>query len=291
VKLKYAVIGTGACGGVLGCRLLGAGCDVYFLARSEYAHLQSNGMEILDGTLSASKFPHVSVYKSIGKMPKCDVILLAVKGYDNPTVSPQLRNILKPESIIVIFQNGLGIEKELARLYPDIRQILTVSWLKVTRLAPGSYRHDFGVLVQGIGYLGRDDVYCSEPTSLEERVIEDFARAGLRLQFDTNFFSKQWTKLALNIPLFILTIKYNISSDQALTNEEYNSELALLRAEIQRIAMAYSISIDAELITQVDEQLRESESHTYPSMKVDYDNKKELELETIFCNRSRHLPP
>ena len=159
MKLKYAVIGTGAYGGVLGCRLLMASCDVSFLARSDYSHLQSNGMKISGETLPATEFSQVAVYESVSEMPKCDVILVAVKGYDNSSIFPHLAAILKPESIIIIFQNGLGIERALAELYPDIRQIITVSWLKATRLSPGNYRHDFGELVQGIEYLGRNGTY------------------------------------------------------------------------------------------------------------------------------------
>ena len=120
----------------------------------------------------------------------------------------------------------------------------------------------------------------SHPNPLEERIIDDFTQAGLSLQFTENFFEKQWTKLTLNIPIFILTIKYDISSKTALSNERYAAELALLRVEIQQVAKAYSIEVDASFISQVDEQLIASVDHTYPSMKVDYDNKNNLELET-----------
>ncbi len=282
MELEYAVIGTGACGGVVGGKLFGAGRVVNFLARRDCSHIQSNGIEIQGQSLANIKSSQVSVQESITEMPKCDVILLTVKGYDNASILPNLGAVLKPESIIIIFQNGLGIEKELARLYPNIRQIVTVSWIKATRLSPGIYRHDFGTLVDAIAYLGSSDTYSSEPDSLEKQVIVDFAKAGLNLQFSRDFFNKQWTKLALNIPLFIITIKCNISSKTALSDNVHSTKIAALRGEIEQVARAYSIEIDTTFIAQVDQQLKDSESHTYPSMKVDFDSKKKLELETIF---------
>src|SRR3990167_6153585 len=158
--------------------------------------------------------------------------------------------------------------------------MITVSRIKVSKLSSGSYKHEFGDLIYAMSYCGREDVYSCAPSSLEAMVVEGFVNAGLKLQFDKDFFQRQWTKLIVNIPYFILTIKYDVSSDQIYRH--HYEELNLLRAEIRQIAGVCSIAIDDEFIEDIDQQLGKAERPTYPSMKIDYDYGRKLEVESIF---------
>jgi len=45
-KQSYAIIGTGAVGGLYGSRLQQAGHDVHFLARGDYDHIKQHGLKV-----------------------------------------------------------------------------------------------------------------------------------------------------------------------------------------------------------------------------------------------------
>jgi 2-dehydropantoate 2-reductase len=282
LKLKYAIVGAGACGGLIGGRLLQSGCEAHFLARGDYDAICASGITVTGVGVPEKKTSTVSVYQSINKMPACDVILLAVKSYSNSEVLPQLRAILKSTSILIVLQNGLDIEKQIAALYPDLTQIVTVSWIKVAKQSEGSYQHLFGNTIDAINYSGNSDEYSSMPLQLEELVISDFASAGFTLDFKASFFERAWTKLALNIPLSIVCIKYNLSSDEALNRLMHKQEVQTLKEEVALVAEASGISIDLDFIDKVYDQLKAAGSRSYPSMKVDYDNNRQLEIEVIF---------
>jgi 2-dehydropantoate 2-reductase len=87
--MRFAVVGSGAVGGYYGARLARAGHDVSFLARGAHlAAIRSHGLSVTsplgDFTVRA---PAESDPRAIGPV---DVVLFAVKTYDNETALPML---------------------------------------------------------------------------------------------------------------------------------------------------------------------------------------------------------
>ena len=82
---KIAVVGAGAVGLYYGARLLEAGHDVTFLARSELAVLQESGLtvESVDGNMRFESVKAVASAQDIGEV---DWIVMALKSYALPTV-------------------------------------------------------------------------------------------------------------------------------------------------------------------------------------------------------------
>lgn len=286
-KLKYAVIGTGAMGGVIGGHLLKADCDVHFLARSDFDQLSSHGLQLeiihSDREAESLHFHPITVYKNIDAMPACDVVLLATKHYDNVEILPRLKAILMPNTVIILLHNGIDIENSVAEKYAN-RIMATVSWIKATRTAPAKYRHDFGETIQVAMYLHDSQSFTTELTTEEQNILSDFQRGGITLRLENNLPRMQWTKLALNLPLFALSIKYNLSSHEILVNPSYAKELADLKLEIEKTSLSYGYNIDSSLIDSTYFQLKNANIPTYPSMKIDFDNHQKLELDATFGN-------
>lgn len=76
---------AGAVGLYYGARLLEAGHDVYFIARTDLAHLQKNGLtvESVDGDM---RFDSVKVFGSAQEIGEVDWVLMALKTYALPAV-------------------------------------------------------------------------------------------------------------------------------------------------------------------------------------------------------------
>ena len=116
--LKYAVIGTGAIGGFYGGKLAKAGNEVHFLLRSDYEQVKKNGLQIhsVDGDFLLNP---VHAYHSTNAMPVCDVILVGLKTTANHQLASLLKPILHENSLVILIQNGLGVEEKLAEELPD----------------------------------------------------------------------------------------------------------------------------------------------------------------------------
>ncbi len=113
-KYRYAIIGTGAIGGFYGAKLQQAGCEVHFLLHrhSEYEWMRKQGL-MIESCLGTFQLPTVNAYDNVHYMPECDVIIVALKTTQNQYLSELLPPLLKPNSIILLLQNGIGIEAKI----------------------------------------------------------------------------------------------------------------------------------------------------------------------------------
>ena len=106
--MKIAVVGAGAIGGYLGCKLSMAGEDVTFIARNKnLAAINSNGFKLIleDGTeeIAAS----VRAVENMQDAGPQDVVLLTVKAHQVADLIPSLGSLLGPQTMLVTMINGV----------------------------------------------------------------------------------------------------------------------------------------------------------------------------------------
>src|SRR4029450_9896684 len=88
--MKVAILGSGAVGGYYGAKLANAGHDVTFVARG--AHLdaiRARGLEIRSPALGDFTV-HARAEQDTSRVGPVDLVLFAVKAYDNPSALPLL---------------------------------------------------------------------------------------------------------------------------------------------------------------------------------------------------------
>ena len=75
---SYAILGTGALGGYYGACLQRVGLELHFLLHSDYEHVCQHGLviESPDGDFT---LPQVNACGDVAKMPRCDVVVVALK--------------------------------------------------------------------------------------------------------------------------------------------------------------------------------------------------------------------
>ena len=110
--MRYAIIGTGAIGAYYGGLLAKAGKEVHFLLRSDYEYVKANGLQVnsCDGNYHLN---NIRAYRSTEEMPVCDVVIVAMKTTSNAKLPEMLRPIVKDHSLILLIQNGIGMEEDL----------------------------------------------------------------------------------------------------------------------------------------------------------------------------------
>ncbi len=85
-----------------------------FLARRDYQVLKTAGWKVAskDGDFD---LPVVDVYPDIESLPPADVVLLCLKSTSNHEILPHLAKTIKPGGVLVVMENGFGIEEQVAR--------------------------------------------------------------------------------------------------------------------------------------------------------------------------------
>ena len=135
--MKYAVVGSGAVGGYFGAKLARAGQKVTFIARG--AHLEairSHGLRVQSPNLG-DFVVHADSQRDTEKVGAVDVVLFAVKAYDNDQALRLLPPLIGPETVVLTLQNGVDSVDELAGAVGESHVLGGTTYVATALEAPG----------------------------------------------------------------------------------------------------------------------------------------------------------
>ena len=276
--MNFAVIGTGAVGGYYGGLICRHGFETHFLLHSDFEHVRNNGLRIdsRDGDFRLEK---VNAYRRAEDMPRCDVVLVALKTTANELLSGILPHVVKPGGIVVALQNGLTVEKIIHDIVPDSVVIGGLCFLCCNKIGPGHIRHlDFGSV--RVGEYRADGTPAGLTPALET-VADAFRSAGITVDVTENLAQARWQKLVWNMAFNGLTVVLSATTDQLMTDP---SALELVRGIMEEVvagARACGQSLRDNFIDLMIAATKEMVAYS-PSMKLDFEAGRPLEIEEIY---------
>lgn len=275
--MKYAVIGMGAVGGYYGSRLAQQGCDVHFLLRSDYVYVSNNGFSV-DSYMGSYVLHDLHVYNDARLMPRCDVVIVAMKTTANSQLPMILGPILKPDSTIILMQNGIGVEADVQRMFPDIQLVSGVAFINCMKVGPGRLLH------KGYGNLTLGNYSCHERTVIES-VAEDFSASGVRTEV-ADYLESRWRKAVLNLATNGMTVVHNCLCDELISNPVTCNIVRELLMEGIRTAQACGVQ---GLTDEVADKMiaTTGKTHFATSMKYDFDHHQPMEIRYLYTNPIR----
>jgi 2-dehydropantoate 2-reductase len=135
--MKIAILGSGAVGGYYGARLARAGHDVTFVARGAHlAAIRERGLEIRSPALG-DFIARGRAEEDTSKVGVVDLVLFAVKTYDNPTALPLLEPMLGEGTAVLTVQNGVDSAGEVAAVAGETRTLGGSTYIGTALEAPG----------------------------------------------------------------------------------------------------------------------------------------------------------
>ncbi|MBO3463082.1 putative 2-dehydropantoate 2-reductase [Aetokthonos hydrillicola Thurmond2011] len=289
----YAILGTGALGGFYGAKLQKAGLDVHFLLRSDYEHVRKHGLviESVDGNFS---LPQINAYQDVKDIPQCDVVVVALKTTQNQSLPKMLTSVVKDNGVVLVLQNGLGLEPEVAQIVGSTRVMGGLCFLCSNKLQAGHIRHvAYGHIILG-DYTS--NYYPAGITPRMQQVANDFKSAGIGIELTEDLFKARWQKLVWNIPYNGLSVILNATTAELMANVYSRKLVEQLMHEVLAGAKSCNCSIvDSFVETMLNYTDKMKPYRT--SMKIDYDERRPMEVEAIFGNPLRmaqaagtHLP-
>lgn len=276
---RIAIVGAGAVGCYYGARLALNGHDVHFLMRSDLQTVRREGLHV-QSIAGSFHLPAVRAHASTAEIGPCDLVIIALKNTANQALSSLLPPLLKPDTLLLTLQNGLGNEESLAAQFPGHAVLGGLCFVCINRVAPGRIHH----IAQGRITLGEH----GGPALPRTRALAAaFNAAGIPCEVDDSLARARWMKLVWNIPFNGLAIAAGGRDTAAILADAH---LAALVRDLMREVMAAARALGHELPASLaDDMIARTRTMTQykPSSLIDFEEGREVELEAIWGEPAR----
>jgi 2-dehydropantoate 2-reductase len=279
---RYAVLGTGALGGLYGGLLAHSGCDVHFLLRSDFSHVKAHGLRV-DTPLGNFHLANPNIYQQVRDMPPVDIVLVCWKSTQNSLLKDALSSICGPGTCVLVLQNGWEVEQTAAGIVGEEKVLGGCCFLCSNKVGPGHIHHlDFGRIAFG-EYSPR---LTGQITERMLQIAADFAKAGVEIQPEPNLRNVRWRKLMWNIPYNGLSVVLQADTRQIMDDPQACLLVEELMNEVRNSARACGYDIEPSFVEKLMNDTRKMVPYD-SSMLLDYRHQREMEIEAIFGNPLR----
>lgn len=271
------IIGAGAIGGFYGAILNRAGARVSVVARSDVEVLRERGYTI-KSPLGDLSFRPAEVHASAeGVTTPPDYLIVALKVVEGVDRVGIIRPAVGPNTTIVLIQNGIGIEKEVADAFPNNPLISCLAFVAVSRVAPGELDHKaygaltFGDYPQGAGEQAK-------------QFSELLQAGGVDGNLSDNVVGERWRKAVWNTPFNPASVLAGGADTQTLLTAPGGQELIeSLMHEVCAVAAADGHPLPEGIVEgNIRSTLKMPAYHN--SMALDFLNGRPMEIEPILGN-------
>ena len=273
INMRYGVIGTGAIGGYYGAKLAHAGQELHFLFRSDYEYVKQHGLQV-DSCDGSFHLDDINAYLHTEDMPKCDVVLVCLKSVNNGKLQSLLPPLLHDDTLVVLIQNGIGVEEDVQKMFPDVQLAAGLAFICSAKSEPGRVNH------QCYGSINLANYSCKDE-ALMQAVVDEFRQAGIETGL-VEYNEARWKKAVWNMPFNGMTVALHTQTDMLLKNK---STRQLIREQMMEVvSAAQHLGVKNLDEAFVDKMIDMTDNMTpySPSMRLDYDFHRRMEIYYLY---------
>ena len=271
--MRYAIVGTGAIGGYYGGRLAESGQEVHFLLHSDYEYVRDHGLRV-DSCNGSFHLQQVNAYGRAEDMPQVDVVLVCLKTIRNKHLKDLLPPLLKSDTLVVLIQNGIGVEEDVQQMFPDAQLIAGLAFICSSKMGPGFISH------QCYGSINLGNYSCRD----EQRIMQlraEMEAADIRVG-QMEYHQARWKKAVWNMPFNGMTVALETQTDCLLKHPATRQLIREQMLEVINVAQRLGVTnIDESF---ADKMIETTDAMTpySPSMRLDYDNHRPMEIDYLY---------
>jgi 2-dehydropantoate 2-reductase len=230
--MKFAILGAGALGTILGAHLSRAGHEVAMIVRGERARtLQRLGL-VLNGLSDIKARP--AVIDDPQKLRETGTLIIATKAIDTAQALESLRHLRLDQALSV--QNGVMKNELLAGVFGYSRVIGAMADFSGELLASGEVKFTRNVCL----HLGEEKGGMSPRVEELAAAIE---AAGVRCAAASNIRTREWSKFAGWIAQFPLAVLTRQITWKFLMDERSAMVIVRIVREAAQLAAAMEVEL------------------------------------------------
>lgn len=271
--MKYGIIGTGAIGGYYGGKLAKDGQEVHFLMHRDYEYVKAHGLQV-DSCDGSFHLDQVHAYSTTREMPPCDVVLVCLKSTNNHLLRDFLPPLLQKDTLVVLIQNGIGLEEDVQSLFPDVALAAGLAFICSAKTEPGKVNH------QCYGHINFGNFSCKEEGKMQ-LLVDEYNHAGIKAGL-VEYQEARWKKAVWNMPFNGMTVALHTQTNLLLKNPASRQLIHDQMMEVVGAAQHLGVKNIDESFVDLMMKMTDEMTPYSPSMRLDYDFHRPLEIHYIY---------
>lgn len=244
IIMKYAIIGAGGTGGILGFYMTKAGKDVTLIARGRHlAAMQESGLAVekmWDGTtetipVKAADMDHYN--------ERPDVILVCVKGYSLEDTIPFIQRVSNPSTIVIPVLNIYGTGAKMQEKLPNLLVTDGCIYVSANIKEPGVLIQHGKILRVVYGVREKEEY---DPR-LEE-IKQDFDVSGIDGVLSENIRRDALEKFSYVSPIGAAGLYFHATAADFQREGEEREAFKTMIREIAALAEAMGVPFERDMV-------------------------------------------
>lgn len=307
MTVQILIVGAGAVGAFYASRLaLAAGTSVSVICRSNYKAVKAGGFTITSPQYGEYNFTPAHTFSSPDAARESrihwDYIVVSTKAL--PDVSDDseiLERLVSEKTSIVLIQNGLGVEQPYTKRFPKAIVLSAVTIVSAAQPSHGHIKHNRWTRINVGPFLPHLDSGSQNPTGSDENAIRsndrfvELLKAGGVKDAEAYDHAKlqlvRWHKIAINASMNPSAVLSSGTPNGAMAlDPELYIHLKGIMDEVLSTAPKILGKPFPKEFASAEAILRSTQKNTSgskPSMLLDWEQGKNMELEVILGNPIR----
>jgi len=276
--MHFAILGSGAVGGYYGARLAQAGHDVTFIARGAHlAAIRERGLSIKSPALGDFTV-HARAEEDTSRVGVVDVVIVAVKAYDNETALPLVKPMLGPGSCVLTIQNGVDAASALAAIVGEEAVLGGTTYIATALVAPG--------VIEQTGTHRRivfGEVFGTLPrmTDRVRLIHEALAASDVQAEAVEDGRIPIWEKFIFLVPLAGFTGGTRLPIGPVWADPFIRSQFLEACREVERLARAEGVAVAPGIIERITTYVEGIPGTMRSSLLIDLTQRKRIEVDAL----------
>lgn len=276
--MRFAILGSGAVGGYYGARLARAGHDVIFIARG--AHLEAirtRGLEIRSPMLG-DFIVRARAEEDTNTIGRVDVVIVAVKTYDNPEALPRIEPMVGPNTAVLTLQNGVDSVSDIAAIVGERAVVGGTTYIATALAQPG--------VIEQTGTYRRivfGEVFGELPRASDRvaQLHQAFVGADIQSEPTSDGRIPIWEKFIFLVTLAGFTGAARLPIGPVWADAFTRARFLDGCREVERLARAEGVPVATDVIDRITSYIDGIPKSMRSSLLIDLSQGKRIEVEAL----------
>jgi 2-dehydropantoate 2-reductase len=275
-EVTFAVVGAGAVGGYYGARLAHAGFDVSLVARGAHRDaIDARGLWIWSPLGDFVAHPRATDDPT--EVGPVQVVLYAVKTYDNGTALRLLEPLIGPDTLVLTLQNGVSSADAVGAVVGRDRVLAGPTYIATALKAPGLIEQTGTHRRIVFGEVGG----AAAPSPRVLAIADLLRRADIQAEPVADARVPLWEKFIYLAPFAAVTGAARQPAGVVWSTPSLRATLEAAFAETEAVARAEGVRVANDVLARVRGYMDALPAGTRSSLLIDLQAGKRIELDAL----------